>query len=71
MDDVVEDIKKDGRGGIRKGAGRKPKPDSEKNPRPTKQIRAYEDEYALIKEFIKIVRNDFERAEDMIKNNLI
>jgi hypothetical protein len=72
-------------GGIRKGAGRpkgikesaprKPKrqnPDSPQKPtrKQRPQMRAYDDEWALIKAFERIVKKgDRQAAEEFIKNN--
>lgn len=58
----------DGRGGKRPGAGR-PKGSIKgySIARPQHQVRAYEDEWELIKEFAAIVKKDRERAERMMR----
>lgn len=59
-----------GRGGKREGAGRPVGTTKEINTaRPGRNIRAYDDEYVLIKEFMKIVRKNKALAEEFIKNN--
>lgn len=63
------EAQKDGWGGRRVGAGRKPKSVEERNQRPPKQIRAYPEEYELIKEFIKLVRADIETARILIERS--
>lgn len=52
-------------GGYRPGAGRKPKQASEK--RPQNQMRAYPEEWELIKKYAKIVREDKERAKRILE----
>ncbi|MFR3241534.1 MAG: hypothetical protein ACLTXK_09295 [Megamonas funiformis] len=57
-------------GGKRKGAGRPVGTTKEiSTARPGRNIRAYDDEYVLIKEFMKIVRKNPKLAEEFIKNN--
>ena len=51
-------------GGKRAGAGRKVR---EGEPRKQHQVRATEAEWAMIKEFTKIVKEDPERAKDLLK----
>lgn len=59
-----------GRGGKREGAGRPVGTTKEvSTARPERNIRAYDDEYILIKEFMKIVRKNPKLAEEFIKNN--
>lgn len=57
------------RGGARAGAGR-PKGTLKENPNPRthRQLRAYDDEWAVIKEFMKIVREvGAQNAADLLK----
>ena len=57
-------------GGKRKGAGRPVGTTKEiSTARPGRNIRAYDDEYVLIKEFMRIVRKNKALAEEFIKNN--
>ena len=59
-----------GRGGKREGAGRPVGTTKEiSTARPGRNIRAYDDEYVLIKEFMRIVRKNKALAEEFIKNN--
>ena len=59
-----------GRGGKREGAGRPVGTTKEiSTARPWRNIRAYDYEYVLIKEFMKIVRKNPKLAEEFIKNN--
>lgn len=59
-----------GRGGKREGAGRPIGTTKEiSTARKGRNIRAYDDEYVLIREFIKIVRKNPKLAEEFIKNN--
>ncbi len=64
---MINDFKS-GRGGKRPGAGR-PKGTTKdiSNMRPQHQVRAYEDEWPLVKEFLAVVRKDKERAKRMLK----
>ena len=58
------------RGGARAGAGR-PKGSVKKNPNPRsrRQLRAFDDEWKVIAEFVKIVRNrGADKAADLLKN---
>ncbi len=60
--------KNNGWGGVREGAGRKVgwrKGFSEE--RKQRQVRAHEDEWELIKEFVQIVKKDKERAQRILK----
>jgi len=65
---MEEEIRKDGRGGKRPGAGR-PKGTRKgySIARPQHQVRAYDDEWELIKAFAKIVKKDSEKAEKILK----
>ena len=57
-------------GGKRKRAGRPVGTTKEiSTARPGRNIRAYDDEYVLIKEFMRIVRKNKALAEEFIKNN--
>lgn len=57
-----------GWGGAREGAGRpKGTVKTESNQRALHGVRAYDDEWKLIKEFSNIVKKDRDRAERMIK----
>ena len=53
------------RGGARIGAGR---PKGESNPRPQNQIRAYPDEWLLIKKFAELVKTDKLKAEKLLNS---
>lgn len=58
------------RGGKREGAGR-PKGSFKENPNPrsVRQLRAYDDEWFVIKEFVKLVRLiGAQKASEMLKN---
>nr|DAM14927.1 MAG TPA: hypothetical protein [Caudoviricetes sp.] len=65
---MEEEIRKDGRGGKRPGAGR-PKGTRKgySIARPQHQVRAYDDEWELIKAFAKIVKKDPEKAAKILK----
>lgn len=56
------------RGGARPGAGR-PKGSTKEvsNARPQHQLRAFADEWEMIREFAQIVKKDRERAERILK----
>lgn len=57
-----------GWGGVREGAGRKAgwrKGFSEE--RKQRQVRAHEDEWEMIKEFVQIVKKDKERAQRILE----
>lgn len=51
-------------GGAREGAGR---PKKAEGARKQHQVRAYDDEWELVKAFIKIMREDKQRAEEFVK----
>ncbi len=64
----MEEVKPTGRGGRREGAGR-PKGTLKgySTARPQRQMRAYEEEWELIKAFGQIVKTDPERARRIMK----
>lgn len=37
--------------------------------RPQHQVRAYDDEWAVIKEFVAIARTDLQRAQKLVENS--
>lgn len=53
-------------GGKREGAGR-PKGKTAAGERKGRNIRAFDDEWELIKQFAKIVKTDRQRAEELLK----
>nr|DAI78041.1 MAG TPA: hypothetical protein [Caudoviricetes sp.]DAP78677.1 MAG TPA: hypothetical protein [Caudoviricetes sp.] len=53
-------------GGKREGAGR-PKGKTVAGERKGRNIRAFDDEWELIKQFAKIVKTDRQRAEELLK----
>ena len=53
-------------GGKREGAGR-PKGKTTAGERKGRNIRAFDDEWELIKQFAKIVKTDRQRAEELLK----
>ena len=53
-------------GGVREGAGR-PKGKTVAGERKGRNIRAFDDEWELIKQFAKIVKTDRQRAEELLK----
>lgn len=57
------EIKKSKRGGRRPGAGRPKLAEEEKHPRPQCNMRAWPEEWALIKRFANIVKTDKIMAE--------
>ncbi len=54
-----------GWGGARVGAGR---PKNANGVRKQHQVRAYDDEWELVRAFIKIMREDRERAEKFVQS---
>lgn len=54
--------RKSGRGGRRTGAGRPRIPEAEKQERPNHGVRAWDDEWDLIKRYAKAVRQDKQMA---------
>lgn len=64
----MTDIKhSNGWGGVRPGAGRPKGTTKPEGVRQQHQVRAYDDEWAIIKEFASIVKKDPERAKRMMK----
>ena len=63
----MTDTKGNGWGGVRPGAGRPKGTTKPEGVRQQHQVRAYEDEWAMIKEFAAIVKKDPERAKRMMK----
>lgn len=65
---MEEEIRKNGRGGKRPGAGR-PKGTRKgySIARPQHQVRAHDDEWELIKAFANIVKKDPEKAAKILK----
>lgn len=65
---MEEEIRKNGRGGKRSGAGR-PKGTRKgySIARPQHQVRAHDDEWELIKAFANIVKKDPEKAAKILK----
>ena len=57
----------DGRGGLRAGAGRKVGYRKPEGIRKNRTLKAYEDEWEIIKAFAKILKDDPERACRMMK----
>lgn len=55
------------RGGKREGAGRPAGSVSAKGVRKQRQLRAFDDEWEIIREFSQIVKKDPERAKRMMK----
>lgn len=53
-----------GWGGAREGAGR---PKKVEGARKQHQVRAYDDEWELVRAFIKIMREDKKRAEEFVR----
>lgn len=56
-------------GGARTGAGRPLKQDSDKKQRPQHQVRAFDEEWELIKAFSKIVKTDIDKAKKILADN--
>ena len=57
----------DGRGGLRAGAGRKVGYRKPEGIRKNRTLKAYEDEWEIIKAFAKILKDDPERACRMME----
>lgn len=65
---MTEEKKKYGRGGKRPNQTGRPKGTTKpEGQRQQHQVRAYPDEWEIIKEFAKIVKKDPERAKRMMK----
>ena len=60
-------IGKKGRGGPRPNSGRPKLSPGESKQRGIHQIRAFDDEYSIIKRFISLVRKDKKRCEDAVR----
>lgn len=58
---------KKGRGGIREGAGRPKGTTKPEGVRKQRQLRAYDDEWEMIKAFAKILKHDPVRARRMME----
>ena len=58
-----------GRGGTREGAGRPKDTTKPEGVRKQRQLRAYDEEWEIIKEFSRILKKDPERAARMMKLN--
>ena len=56
-------------GGARAGAGRPFKNDSDKKQRPQHQVRAFDEEWELIKALSKIVKTDIDKAKKILADN--
>ena len=56
-----------GRGGVRAGAGRPKGTTKPEGVRKQRQLRAYDEEWEIIKEFSRILKKDPERAARMMK----
>ena len=56
-----------GRGGAREGAGRPKGTTKPEGVRKQRQLRAYDEEWEIIKEFSRILKKDPERAARMMK----
>nr|WP_325189813.1 hypothetical protein [uncultured Selenomonas sp.] len=56
-----------GRGGTREGAGRPKGTTKPEGVRKQRQLRAYDEEWEIIKEFSRILKKDPERAARMMK----
>lgn len=54
------------RGGAREGAGRPKKAPEDRKVRPQKQMRAWPEEWELIKRFAKLVKKDMEKAKRIL-----
>ena len=58
---------KERRGGVREGAGRPKGTTKPEGVRKQRQLRAYDEEWEIIKEFSRILKKDPERAVRMMK----
>ena len=56
-----------GRGGVREGAGRPKGTTKPEGVRKQRQLRAYDEQWEIIKEFSRILKKDPERAARMMK----
>lgn len=63
----MTDTKSNGWGGVRPGAGRPKGTTKLEGVRRQHQVRAYDDEWVIIKKFASIVKKDPERAIRMMK----
>ena len=69
----AEDGRHHNRGGYRHGCGRPKGSTSPRGQRGVHQIRAYDDEWALIKEFMQLCRADIDKCKltiELLKQNL-
>ena len=66
MDKEIESANKSSRGGRREGAGR-PKGTTKDVVRKSRTLRAFDEEWEMIKQFAAIVKKDPERAKNLLK----